>query len=81
MNSHAASNGLLMDYCDGELFKSNQLFREDPRALQIQLYYDEIEVYNPIGSFAKRHKLGMKKFTKNLLTNEQTHKQTNTHPV
>ncbi len=58
MNSHQSSNGLLMDYCDGTLFKQNSLFIEDPCALQIQLYYDEIEVCNPIGSFAKKHKLG-----------------------
>ena len=49
---------VVMDYCDGELFKTNQLFQEDPCAFQIQLYYDKIEVCNPIGSFAKKHKLG-----------------------
>ncbi len=58
MNRHNQGNSLMTDYCDGELFKSNPLFIEDPCALQIQLYYDEIEVCNPIGSFAKKHKLG-----------------------
>ena len=42
------SNGLLGDFCDGELIKKNQLFIEDPSALQIQLYYDEVEVCNPL---------------------------------
>ena len=51
-------NGLLGDYCDGELFKNNQLFKDDPTALQIQLYYDELEVCNPLGTKAKKHKLG-----------------------
>ena len=44
---------MLGDYCDGELFLSSKLFQEDPCALQIQLYYDEVELCNPIGSKAK----------------------------
>ena len=55
MNSHSL---LVGDYCDGELFLNSELFQEDPCALQIQLYYDEVEVCNPIGSKAKKHKLG-----------------------
>lgn len=58
MNSHSARNGLLGDYCDGELFTQNALFQQDPCALQIQLFYDELEVCNPLGSKAKKHKLG-----------------------
>lgn len=52
------SDGLLGDYCDGLQFRQSQLFNEDPTALQIQLYYDELEVCNPLGSQAKKHKLG-----------------------
>ena len=59
MNYHGSRNGLMIDYCDGEKFKQNRLFIEDPCALQIQLYYDELEVCYPLGSFAKKHKLGM----------------------
>ena len=50
MNSHAMPEGFIGDYCDGELFQKNVLFQEDPTALQIQLYYDELEVCNPLGS-------------------------------
>ena len=56
MNSHSLCNGLLGDYCDGELYSQHPLFREDPCALQIQLYFDELELCNPLGS--KTHKLG-----------------------
>lgn len=57
MNSHGSNrDDCLTDYCDGELFKQNQLFQEDPCALQIQLYYDELEVCNPLGGYAKRRK-------------------------
>ena len=48
----------LRDFCDGSLIRNNQLFLEDPSALQIQLYYDEVEFCNPLGSKAKKHKLG-----------------------
>ena len=56
MNSHSLRDGLLGDYCDGTLYANNLLFQEDPCALQIQLYYDELELCNPLGS--KKHKLG-----------------------
>ena len=55
MNSHSLRDGLLGDYCDGTLYANNLLF-QDPCALQIQLYYDELELCNPLGS--KKHKLG-----------------------
>ena len=57
MNSHGLQ-GLLNDYCDGEFFKLNPLYKEDPCALQIQLYYDELELCNPLGSKVKKHKMG-----------------------
>lgn len=46
------------DYCDGHQFKHHPLFSEDPCALQIFLYYDDLEVCNPLGSKTKVHKLG-----------------------
>ena len=58
MNSHSLPGNLLGDYCDGELYLNSELFKEDPCALQIQLYFDEVEICNPIGSKAKKHKLG-----------------------
>ena len=50
--------GLLGDYCDGSIFKNHPLFSADPKALQIMLYYHDVEVVNPIGSRTKTHKLG-----------------------
>lgn len=50
---------MMGDFCDGDLYKSHPLFLEDPCALQIQLYYDEVEVCNPIGSRRGVHKLGL----------------------
>ncbi len=58
-NSHQLESGKLGDYCDGEQFRSHPLFQKDACALQVTLYYDDVEVCNPLGSKAKIHKLGM----------------------
>lgn len=59
LNPHAQStDDQLGDFCDGSLFKTHPLFSEDPYALQVIPYYDELEVVNPIGSYIKKHKLG-----------------------
>ena len=58
-NSHFLPNGRLGDYYDGTEYKQCSLFSEDPRALQVQLYYDEVDVCNEIGSKSTVHKLGM----------------------
>lgn len=63
LNSHALNGGYLGDYCDGKHFSDSLLFQEDPCGLQIQLYYDELEVCNPLGSKAKKHKLGILYYT------------------
>ena len=49
---------LIQLYCDADQFKSREIFQEDPNALQICFYYDDLEVCNPLGSKAKIHKLG-----------------------
>lgn len=42
--------GIYRDICDGSYFKSNSLFSQEKHALQIQLYFDEFETANPLGS-------------------------------
>ena len=49
LDSKDKSN-LLSDFCDGDLFSKNQLFANDPHALQIQLYCDDFTVVNPLGA-------------------------------
>lgn len=51
-------NGIYRDICDGTLFKNNALFSQKEHALQIQLYYDDFETANPLGSKKGIHKLG-----------------------
>lgn len=49
---------ILCDYCDGSVCKSHPLFSACANSLQILLYYDDIEVCNPLGTKRKKHKLG-----------------------
>ena len=51
------------DLCDGNLFKNHPLFSANPLALQIILFYDELEFCNPLGTHVKKHKLSIFLFT------------------
>ena len=53
------ADGLLGDVCDGTLFKKHHLFVKDPLALQLLIYFGEVEVVNPIGAHRGIHKLGL----------------------
>lgn len=55
---HSQSDGEMMDFCDSVQFKEHPLFSQDPHALQIILYYDDVEFCNPLGAYRKKHKLG-----------------------
>ena len=48
---------ILHDITDGSAFKGNPFFRENPDALKLVLYQDSFEVYNPLGSSKKKHKI------------------------
>lgn len=52
------TEGIYRDVCDGQYFKSNDLFSKQKYALQIQIYYDDFETANPLGSKKGIHKLG-----------------------
>lgn len=54
------SNSTYMtDFCDGQFFKDHLLFGSDKQALQIILYWDDVEVANPLGSYRGVHKLSL----------------------
>ena len=52
------SDEYLSDFCDGSLFKNHPLYQAYPDALQLIVYFDELEVCNPLGSHSGIHKLG-----------------------
>lgn len=58
MRGHQRSDNILVDYCDLPKFKSHPLFCRRPHALQLILYFDELELSNPLGAFHRKHKLG-----------------------
>ena len=60
MDGHCQTRvGILSDYCDAKHCLQHQLFSTDPVELQLILYYDELELCNPLGSRCKEHKVGM----------------------
>ncbi|XP_046848509.1 uncharacterized protein LOC124442042 isoform X2 [Xenia sp. Carnegie-2017] len=54
---------VIEDVCDGQYFKTHPLFSKDSTALQIMLYYDELEIANALGSKTGKHKLGVVYYT------------------
>ena len=60
MYKERASNSseYMYDFCDGEVFNEHPLFSTDSNALQIVIYYDDVETANPLGSYRGKHKLG-----------------------
>ena len=58
MIDHATPNGLLHDINDGQYYKDHSFFRAHSNALQVMLYYDDVEMCNPLGSKTKKNKLG-----------------------
>ena len=52
---HQGNNAIFTDFCDGTLFKEHPMFSSDEKALQLLLYYDDVNVCNPLTN--KPHKL------------------------
>ena len=48
----------MADFCDGELHQNHQLYKYDENALQLILYFDEVEPFNVLGSAHGKYKLG-----------------------
>lgn len=48
---------ILQDLCDGSFFKTHELFSNDERALQILVYYDDVNFVNPMTN--KPNKISM----------------------
>ena len=58
--NHQRTDELYGDVCDAQLVREHPLFNEDPNALQLLIYFDEVEVVNPLGAHRGVHKLGIK---------------------
>ena len=58
-NEQPSLDGKMRGHIDTKHYKSHKLFKEDPRALRLQLFNDDLEVCNPCGSKTKVHQLAM----------------------
>ncbi|XP_070526162.1 uncharacterized protein [Cardiocondyla obscurior] len=59
LSEQSSKNDILALFVDGDYFKNHPLFQVHKNALRIQLYYDELEIVNPLGSKTGIHKLGV----------------------
>jgi hypothetical protein len=57
-DGHKDIPAFLSDYCDGQQFHKHPLLNSRTPCFQIILYYDELEICNPLGSRRKKHKVG-----------------------
>ena len=57
LENHRSQDGMVRDFCDGDVFKNSPLFQRHENALQIELYDDEFTCTNPLRRRAKKHKL------------------------
>ncbi len=53
----STQSDLLHDIKDGSAYQNNSYFKENPEALGIMLYSDEVEICNPLGAAKGAHKL------------------------
>ena len=63
INKSSAVSTLYQDFCDGKYYRNHALYSKSKNALQIQVYYDDFETSNPLGSKQGIHKLGCLYFT------------------
>ncbi|KAG7463388.1 hypothetical protein MATL_G00176040 [Megalops atlanticus] len=54
----SSNENIYRDFSDGSYFKTHPLFSKHMNALLIQLYYDDFETANPLGSKRSIHKVG-----------------------
>ncbi|VDI00934.1 Hypothetical predicted protein [Mytilus galloprovincialis] len=54
-----APNGLLNDFVDGSVFQTHPLLLGNNEALHLSIYFDDLEICNPLGKNAGIHKIGV----------------------
>ena len=57
--SDVEENECMSDFKDGLYCRNHPLFKNNKKALQIQLYYDGFEITNPLGSKVQKHNIGI----------------------
>lgn len=62
-NSKFNNSNTIKTFSDSISYKTNPLFSSYPKSIQVQLFYDDFETVNPLGSKKGVHKLGALYFT------------------
>lgn len=58
-NNNNECNDLIMKgFCCGSVFRSSSHFKQNPKAIQVQIFYDDFVVNNPLGNKSNNQKLG-----------------------
>lgn len=57
-----STDGFLRGHRDSSHFRNHKLFSKVKNALRLQIFFDECESTNPLGSKTKKHELGMFNF-------------------
>ncbi|XP_065668051.1 uncharacterized protein LOC136088289 [Hydra vulgaris] len=68
-------------YSDAEQYKNHPLYQKHPDALQLQLYCDDFETVNPLGSKTKVHKVCAVYFSIKNVNTKRCSKLANIYPV
>lgn len=58
-----SKNNNLKSYIDGQQFKNHAFFMKYPNALRLTVYFDDVEITNPLGTKCKIHEIGAFYFT------------------
>lgn len=80
-SNHVCDNKRLVSFCCSENFSNSVFFKEEKNALQIQIFYDDFETTNPLGSKTGVHKIGAIYFTIRNLPFHYNSKTSNIHLV
>ncbi|XP_071821716.1 uncharacterized protein [Apostichopus japonicus] len=56
---HHQKNAIMTDVSNGTILKTHELFSRAGTSLKLVLYYDDVELCNPIGTRRIRHKVGL----------------------
>jgi len=58
-NQKTLNCGIYNNLADGEMFKTNKLFQNSEQlTIQLEIFFDEFEICNPLGSKTLSHKIG-----------------------
>ena len=56
-DQESSKSGYLHMFCDGEVFKNNNLFSTLQNHLEIILYHDDFGTVNPLGNKVSKYKI------------------------